>query len=434
MKFAEVLLEKVDKKDFVAGVVGQNIVLEGMAFSVFEMMYAMNEEMNPKFAHTLSGTIADERRHVGFGENRIGSLIKEHPEKQARDRADAEGDVLLHARDLRRRLPQQPGGGGARALGRRARRRATTRAGRAPTSARMAPEEMEAVLADTVLKEFKTRLGRIGLEYQTPACRPEMADRPRRSSLDLPTRTTSSRRCTPSSSGSRRSRATSPERPGGHRPDAVEAPLGGGRARSPDHGPLQLLRRRDRRARGRERPHRHRAEPPRQGVPLDAGRRRGPPPRGLLHRLRDLGVADPSARSSAAPAAACSLFRRRLLELVASKDWEAAIFAQNVILESLEFAVFQSHARTADPVTAEVLRGRRQGRAPPHRLRRERARPAARRPRRTSAPASAGAGRARPPGARRARGDHEDLGWPRDSARALGRAYLESVERLGFAS
>ena len=38
VKFAEVLLEKVDKKDFVAGVVGQNIVLEGMAFSVFEMM------------------------------------------------------------------------------------------------------------------------------------------------------------------------------------------------------------------------------------------------------------------------------------------------------------------------------------------------------------------------------------------------------------
>ena len=28
---------------------------------------------------------------------------------------------------------------------------------------------MEAVLADTVLGEFKTRLARIGLEYQTPA-------------------------------------------------------------------------------------------------------------------------------------------------------------------------------------------------------------------------------------------------------------------------
>jgi hypothetical protein len=32
----------------------------------------------------------------------------------------------------------------------------------------MTPEEMEHVLADTVLKEFKIRLGRIGLEYQTP--------------------------------------------------------------------------------------------------------------------------------------------------------------------------------------------------------------------------------------------------------------------------
>ena len=61
VKFAETLLEKVDRKDFVAGVVGQNVILEGMAFHVFEMMHAGNRETNPKFAHTLSGTIADER-------------------------------------------------------------------------------------------------------------------------------------------------------------------------------------------------------------------------------------------------------------------------------------------------------------------------------------------------------------------------------------
>jgi hypothetical protein len=40
VKFAELLLEKVDKRDFVAGVVGQNIVLEGMAFTVFELLQA----------------------------------------------------------------------------------------------------------------------------------------------------------------------------------------------------------------------------------------------------------------------------------------------------------------------------------------------------------------------------------------------------------
>jgi hypothetical protein len=32
----------------------------------------------------------------------------------------------------------------------------------------MEPREMEGLLADTVLKEFKVRLGRIGIEYQTP--------------------------------------------------------------------------------------------------------------------------------------------------------------------------------------------------------------------------------------------------------------------------
>ena len=30
------------------------------------------------------------------------------------------------------------------------------------------PEELEGVLSDTVLGEFKMRLGRIGIEYQTP--------------------------------------------------------------------------------------------------------------------------------------------------------------------------------------------------------------------------------------------------------------------------
>jgi hypothetical protein len=164
VRFAEVLLEKVDKKDFVAGVVGQNIVLEGMAFSVFEMMYAMNEPVNPKFAHTLAGTIADERRHVGFGENRIGSLIKEHPEKKPeveRMQRDMSYFMLATFADAfrnnraaeeveRMHLEKAPAKWQGREL------------------SAMKPEDMEVVLADTVLKEFKTRLGRIGIDYQTP--------------------------------------------------------------------------------------------------------------------------------------------------------------------------------------------------------------------------------------------------------------------------
>lgn len=165
VKFAGVLLEKVDKKDFVSGVVGQNIVLEGMAFSVFEMMHAMNTEMNPKFAHTLSGTIADERRHVGFGENRIGSLLQENPEKKPeieRMQKDMSYFMLATFADAFR------GNQTAAELDRIGQERSHTKYQGADLGA-MAPEEMETLLADTVLKEFKIRLGRIGLEYQSPA-------------------------------------------------------------------------------------------------------------------------------------------------------------------------------------------------------------------------------------------------------------------------
>jgi hypothetical protein len=164
VKFAEILLEQVDRKDFVAGVVGQNIVLEGMAFSVFEMMYAMNCEVNPKFAHTLSGTIADERRHVGFGENRIGSLIKAHPEKKPtieRMQKDMSYFMLATFADAFRNtqtLDELDRLGVERSHG----------TFQGADLGAMDPAEMEALLAGTVLKEFKTRLGRIGVEYQSP--------------------------------------------------------------------------------------------------------------------------------------------------------------------------------------------------------------------------------------------------------------------------
>jgi hypothetical protein len=165
VKFAGILLEKVDRKDFVAGVVGQNIVLEGMAFSVFEMMHAMNKDVNPKFGHTLSGTIADERRHVGFGENRIGSLIKEHPEKKPaieRMQKDMSYFMLATFADAFRQTQALA------ELDRIGQARIHSEYQGADLGT-MEPEQMEHLLADTVLKEFKTRLGRIGIEYQTPA-------------------------------------------------------------------------------------------------------------------------------------------------------------------------------------------------------------------------------------------------------------------------
>jgi 1,2-phenylacetyl-CoA epoxidase catalytic subunit len=77
----------------------------------------------------------------------------------------------------------------------------------------------------------------------------------------------------------------------------------------------------------------------------------------LVHRLRELGVADPEAEIARRAGPTLLEFKRRLLGLVNGGDWVAAVFAQNVVLEAMEFTVFQSHARTADPRTREVLEG-----------------------------------------------------------------------------
>ena len=168
VRFAELLLDKVERKDFVAGVVGQNVILEGMAFHVFEMLHAGNREANPKFAHTLAGMIADERRHVGFGENRIGSLIREHPERKADvEKLQREMSYWMLA-TFGSQLRQGPS---PQEMQQRLAARGVTAAPASWQGVRLgeaSPAELEAALGGTILKEFKIRLERIGITYQTP--------------------------------------------------------------------------------------------------------------------------------------------------------------------------------------------------------------------------------------------------------------------------
>jgi len=77
----------------------------------------------------------------------------------------------------------------------------------------------------------------------------------------------------------------------------------------------------------------------------------------MLHRLAELGVDDARATFEARAHPSLIAFRDRLLEFVAARDWEASVFAQNVILESMEFAAFHSHMQTADPRTSQILSG-----------------------------------------------------------------------------
>jgi len=75
----------------------------------------------------------------------------------------------------------------------------------------------------------------------------------------------------------------------------------------------------------------------------------------MLQRMRDLGVADPGAEVDRRAASSVREFKQRLLDLVDAKQWDLAIFAQNVALEAMEFSVFRVHAQRADPVTRDML-------------------------------------------------------------------------------
>jgi hypothetical protein len=77
----------------------------------------------------------------------------------------------------------------------------------------------------------------------------------------------------------------------------------------------------------------------------------------FVHRLHELGVGDPEAEIARRTSPSLEEFRRRHGELVRGGDWESALFAQNVILEEMEFSVFHRHAQLADPRTRAVLLG-----------------------------------------------------------------------------
>ena len=77
----------------------------------------------------------------------------------------------------------------------------------------------------------------------------------------------------------------------------------------------------------------------------------------FLHRLGELGVTDPELEVRRRAHPSIVAFKHQLLELVDAGDWDAAVFALNVLLETLEFTVFRHHARTADVITSQILDG-----------------------------------------------------------------------------
>ncbi|MDP6979420.1 MAG: hypothetical protein QF570_12605 [Myxococcota bacterium] len=105
---------------------------------------------------------------MGFGENRIASLIQQHPEKkpEVQEMQKQMSHYMLAASaDRFREMASTDELGRARDISLEEREQVEWKG---VNISEAPPEDLQAVLSDTVLSEFKTRLTRLGIEYQTP--------------------------------------------------------------------------------------------------------------------------------------------------------------------------------------------------------------------------------------------------------------------------
>jgi hypothetical protein len=82
--FLDSILEAVDKGDFEAGLIGLSVILEGMAFPLYEYEVRYWQPFDPGLAEVVHGAYLDECRHVGFGEKRLAWQLRRDPRSRRR--------------------------------------------------------------------------------------------------------------------------------------------------------------------------------------------------------------------------------------------------------------------------------------------------------------------------------------------------------------
>lgn len=78
-KLFDLIDEQIDKKDFIGSAIGQNLILEGMAFPVYRYESRYWSRMDPGLSEIIRGAFADEVQHTGFGENFLRTYVERNP-------------------------------------------------------------------------------------------------------------------------------------------------------------------------------------------------------------------------------------------------------------------------------------------------------------------------------------------------------------------
>ena len=74
--FYDLIHEQVDKGDFIASTLAQNITMEGMAYPVYRYEIKYWSRVDTALSQIIKGAFADEAHHVGFGEEIVRSQLK----------------------------------------------------------------------------------------------------------------------------------------------------------------------------------------------------------------------------------------------------------------------------------------------------------------------------------------------------------------------
>ena len=83
-EFHDHMRERVcESRDFLGGVIGQNLALEGLALGFFEFYSVLLRDLDPGTSQILDTVLQDERRHVGFGLVQLRNMMDQEPEKRS---------------------------------------------------------------------------------------------------------------------------------------------------------------------------------------------------------------------------------------------------------------------------------------------------------------------------------------------------------------
>jgi hypothetical protein len=100
-RFLDTLLEAVDAGDAEAGLIGLNVILEGMAFPLYEYEMRYWAPFDPGLVQLVDGAFKDECRHVGFGEKKLAHRLRTDAgaRRRVQRRVDEYGAMMKAAFD-----------------------------------------------------------------------------------------------------------------------------------------------------------------------------------------------------------------------------------------------------------------------------------------------------------------------------------------------